>query len=125
MRAVEDAGLLKFDFLGIRNLSILAHSVKLVKKLRNIDIDIDHIPLDDKKTYEMLSRGETMGLFQLNGNGMTRFLKELRPSSIHDINAMVALYRPGPMEVIPEYIRRKNNPHLLHFRDNRAWIDFA
>jgi DNA polymerase-3 subunit alpha len=119
MRAVEDAGLLKFDFLGIRNLSILAHSVKLVKKLRNIDIDIDHIPLDDKKTYEMLSRGETMGLFQLNGNGMTRFLKELRPSSIHDINAMVALYRPGPMEVIPEYIRRKNNPHLVSFPDPR------
>lgn len=107
MHAVEDAGLLKFDFLGIKNLASLADSVKRVKKLRKIDIDIENIPLDDKKTFEMLARGETEGVFQLNGSGMTRFLKDLEPTTIHDINAMVALYRPGPMLNIPEYIARK------------------
>lgn len=112
-------GLLKFDFLGIRNLSILADSISLVKKFYDIDIDIERIPLDDKKTFELLAKGETEGLFQLNGSGMTRYLKELKPSSIHDINAMIALYRPGPMESIPEYIKRKHNPHLIKFLDPR------
>lgn len=101
-------GLIKFDFLGITNLSTLADSVYRVKKLRDIDIDIENIPLDDTKTFEMLARGETMGLFQLSGAAMTKFLKDLRPSTIHDINAMVALYRPGPMKNIPEYIARKH-----------------
>ncbi|OGZ03677.1 MAG: DNA polymerase III subunit alpha [Candidatus Lloydbacteria bacterium RIFCSPHIGHO2_01_FULL_41_20] len=119
MWAVEDAGLLKFDFLGIRNLAILGDAVKIVKKLYNIDIDIEKIPIDDKKTYEMLARGETMGLFQLNGSGMTRYLKELKPTAIHDINAMVALYRPGPMEKIPDYIKRKHNPKLVQYFDPR------
>jgi len=119
MYSIEDAGLPKFDFLGIRNLSILALAVNLVKKIHEIEIDIDNIPLDDKKTYEMLARGETMGLFQLNGSGMTRYLKELKPSNIHDINAMVALYRPGPMEMIPEYIKRKKNPKLITYIDPR------
>ncbi len=119
MHSVEDAGLLKFDFLGIKNLSILADSVRRVKEDRAVVIDIENIPLDDKKTFEMLARGETMGLFQLNGDGMTRFLKELRPSTIHDINAMVALYRPGPMDVIPQYIERKHNPHLITYLDPR------
>ncbi|MFA7315773.1 MAG: DNA polymerase III subunit alpha [Candidatus Paceibacterota bacterium] len=119
MYSIEDAGLPKFDFLGIRNLAILADAVKLVKKIHNIDIDIDRINLKDKKTFEMLARGETMGLFQLNGSGMTRYLKELKPSTIHDINAMVALYRPGPMESIPEYIKRKHNPTLVKYLDVR------
>lgn len=119
MYSIEDAGLPKFDFLGIRNLAILALAVKLVKKIHNVDIDIDRIPLDDKKTFELLASGETMGLFQLNGSGMTRYLKELRPSTIHDINAMVALYRPGPMESIPEYIKRKHNPALITHLDPR------
>ncbi|MEK7505799.1 MAG: DNA polymerase III subunit alpha, partial [Patescibacteria group bacterium] len=112
-------GLMKFDFLGIRNLAILADSVRLVKKFRDLNIDTEKIPIDDKRTYEMLARGETMGLFQLGGSGMTRFLKDLKPTSIHDINAMVALYRPGPMEVIPEYIRRKHNPALVVYPDPR------
>lgn len=115
----DGVGLLKFDFLGIKNLAILADAVKRVRKIRNIEIDIENIPLDDKKTFEMLSRGETMGLFQLNGSGMTSFLKQLRPSTIHDINAMVALYRPGPMESIPSYIERKHNPALVSFLDPR------
>jgi len=119
MYAIEDAGLLKFDFLGIRNLSILADSVRLVKEIHKVQIDIESIPLDDGKTFQMLAAGETIGLFQLNGTGMTRFLKELRPTTIHDINAMVALYRPGPMEVIPEYIRRKNDPSLVSYLDPR------
>jgi len=119
MYNIEEAGLLKFDFLGIRNLSILADAVSLVKKFYNINIDIENVPLDDKKTFELLASGQTEGLFQLNGSGMTRYLKELKPSSIHDINAMVALYRPGPMESIPEYIKRKHNPALVRYLDPR------
>jgi DNA polymerase III subunit alpha len=113
----DGVGLTKFDFLGIRNLTILANAVNLVKKLRNIDLDIETIPLDDAKTYEMLTRGDTEATFQLNGAGMTRFLKELKPTSIHDINAMVALYRPGPMQFIPQYIERKHNPALIRYLD--------
>jgi DNA polymerase-3 subunit alpha len=115
----DGVGLLKFDFLGIKNLAILADAVKRVKKIRNVDVDIENIPLDDTKTFEMLARGETMGLFQLNGTGMTSFLKQLKPSTIHDINAMVALYRPGPMEMIPQYIERKHNPSLVTYLDPR------
>ncbi|MCR4311278.1 MAG: DNA polymerase III subunit alpha [Candidatus Taylorbacteria bacterium] len=119
MYVMEDVGLLKFDFLGIKNLSILADAVERVKKIENIDIDIENVPVDDKKTFEMLALGETGGLFQLNGSGMTRYLKDLRPSTIHDINAMVALYRPGPMESIPQYIQRKHNPALVTYLDPR------
>ncbi len=113
----DGVGLTKFDFLGIRNLTILEDSVSLVKKTRGIDLDIEAIPLDDKKTYEMLTHGDTEATFQLNGAGMTRFLKELKPTSIHDINAMVALYRPGPMQFIPQYIERKHNPALVRYLD--------
>lgn len=119
MHAVEDAGLLKFDFLGIKNLAILADAIERVQAIDGLQIDIENIPLDDKKTFTMLAKGETIGLFQLNGTGMTRFLKELRPSTIHDINAMVALYRPGPMESIPQYIERKHNPLLVQYLDPR------
>ena len=119
MYSIEEAGLLKFDFLGIRNLAILADAVSLVKKFYGVNIDIENIPLDDKKTFELLASGQTEGLFQLNGSGMTRYLKELKPTSIHDINAMVALYRPGPMESIPEYIKRKHNPKLVKYLDPR------
>lgn len=113
----DGVGLTKFDFLGIRNLTILADSVRLVNKLRGANLDIETIPLDDPKTFAMLTRGETEATFQLNGAGMTRFLKELKPSSIHDINAMVALYRPGPMQFIPQYIERKHNPSLIRYLD--------
>jgi len=115
----DGVGLLKFDFLGLKNLAILSTAVKLVKKIHNIDIDIEAIPMDDKKTFEMLARGETIGVFQLNGSGMTKSLKELKPSTIYDINAMVALYRPGPMESIPKYIERKHNPDLVQYLDPR------
>ena len=111
----DGVGLTKFDFLGIRNLTILGDAVKLIKRHRGIDLDIEKIPLDDKKTFAMLSRGETVGLFQLNGAGMTKWLMELHPTSIHDINAMVALYRPGPLQFIPDYIARKKDPSLIKY----------
>lgn len=115
----DGVGLLKFDFLGIKNLAILADAVKRVKKIHGVEIDIENIPLDDQKTFDILARGETMGLFQLNGGGMTAFLKQLKPTTIHDINAMVALYRPGPMESIPQYIERKHNANLISYLDPR------
>ncbi len=119
MYQIEDVGLPKFDFLGIRNLSILADAVKIVKRVRNVDVDIENVDVEDKKTFEMLARGETMGLFQLNGGGLTAYLKKLKPSTIHDINAMVALYRPGPLESIPKYIERKHNANLITYLDPR------
>jgi DNA polymerase-3 subunit alpha len=119
MYTIEDAGLLKFDFLGIRNLTILGDAIKLTKEQYGVDVDIEDISLEDEKTFSMLARGETMGLFQLNGSGMTRFLKELKPTTIFDINAMVALYRPGPLEMIPDYIKRKQNPSLITYLDPR------
>lgn len=119
MHGVEDAGLLKFDFLGIKNLSILSDAVRLVKKIEDIEVDIENVNIEDKKTFDMLAKGETVGLFQLNGSGMTRYLKELRPTTIHDINAMVALYRPGPMESIPQYILRKQDSSKVKYLDPR------
>src|SRR3989344_1136226 len=107
MHASEDVGLIKLDILGIRNLSILANAVKLIAKLSDIKIDIYTIPLDDKKTFEMLARGDTFGVFQLGSAGMTRYLTELVPTRIEDIMIMIALYRPGPMANIPEFIARK------------------
>ncbi len=113
----EGAGLLKFDFLGLKNLSILADVIDRIKKIEGKDVDIDSIPLDDKKTFDMLARGETEGLFQLNGDGMTKYLKDLRPTTIHDINAMVALYRPGPIQFIPLYIDRKHGRSPIEYPD--------
>jgi DNA polymerase-3 subunit alpha len=113
----DGVGLTKFDFLGLRNLAILASAVALIEKTHGQKVDLETIPLDDAKTFHMLAQGDTEGLFQLNGAGMTRWLKELRPTTIHDINAMVALYRPGPMQFIPDYIARKHNPKLIKYLD--------
>ncbi len=115
----DGVGLLKFDFLGIKNLSILADAVNRVEKIEGIKLDIENIPLDDKLTFLMLARGETTGLFQLNGSGMTKYLKDLKPTTIHDINAMIALYRPGPIALIPEYIERKHDASKIKFFDPR------
>jgi DNA polymerase-3 subunit alpha len=112
-------GLLKFDLLGLRNLSILGSAIRIIKEVRGEDVNLQEIPLNDKKTYEMLSRGDTMGVFQLSGSGMTRYLKDLKPTKIEDLMAMVALYRPGPMAQIPEYILRKNNPNKIKYFDAR------
>lgn len=115
----EAVGLLKFDLLGLRNLSILEASVRIVKETRGVDINLQKIPMNDKQTFEMLSRGDTMGVFQLSGSGMTRYLKELKPTRVEDLMAMVALYRPGPMAQIPAYIERKNNPEKISYFDKR------
>ena len=119
MYSVEEAGLLKMDFLGIKNLSTLGNSVELVKKRKGVEIDIENIPLDDKNTFEHLAKGETIGLFQLGGSGMTRYLKELRPTTVTDIMAMIALFRPGPMANIPTYIKRKHGQEKITYPDPR------
>ena len=108
MHSIEEAGLLKFDFLGIRNLSIIADTFERLEKIEDKKLRLEDIPLDDKKTFQMLARGETEGTFQLNGPGMTKALMDLKPTVITDINVMVALYRPGPMDNIQEYIARKH-----------------
>lgn len=104
---LEDMGLLKIDFLGIRNLQIIANVLALIKERRNIDIDINKIPLDDKKTFELLSNADTVGVFQLESGGMRNVLFKLKPENFEDIVAVLALYRPGPMENIDEYIKRR------------------
>jgi len=110
----DDAiGLLKFDFLGLRNLSILQSAVNLIKIQRGIDIDISTLPIDDKKTFELLSSGETTGVFQLESGGMRRVARTLQPNQFSDITAMVALYRPGPMDLIPTFIEGKHNPEKV------------
>ncbi|KKT57479.1 MAG: polymerase III, alpha subunit protein [Candidatus Giovannonibacteria bacterium GW2011_GWC2_44_9] len=111
----DGVGLTKLDFLGIRNLAILENAVSLVQEHRGAAIDIEKIPFDNEKTFAMLARGETEGVFQLNGAGMTKHLTELKPSTIHDINAMIALYRPGPMNNIPEYIARKHGERKISY----------
>ena len=115
----EAVGLLKFDLLGLRNLSILGAVIDIVQRQQEVEIKLIDLPLNDKKTFEMLSKGDTMGVFQLSGAGMTRYLKELKPTRVEDLMAMVALYRPGPMSQIPEYIERKNNPQKVTYFDNR------
>ncbi len=119
MHSVEDAGLVKMDFLGIRNLSILGNAIEIVRESRGINVDLQTIPLDDAKTYNLLASGRTMGVFQLGGSGMTKYLVDLKPTNIFDIMAMISLYRPGPMESIPQFIERKHNPDLIHYLDPR------
>ncbi|HEY9481217.1 MAG TPA: DNA polymerase III subunit alpha [Candidatus Paceibacterota bacterium] len=111
------AGLLKFDFLGLKNLSILADVIDRIEKIEGKKLDPEAVPLDDRKTFDMLAKGETVGLFQLNGEGMTKHLKDLKPTTIHDINAMVALYRPGPIQFIPLYIDRKHGRSKVEYPD--------
>ncbi|HLA25996.1 MAG TPA: DNA polymerase III subunit alpha, partial [Patescibacteria group bacterium] len=107
MHAIEDLGLLKMDFLGLKNLTIIEEAKNIIKHTRGREIDIDNIPLDDKKTFKMLRHGDTTGVFQLESAGMRRYLQELKPTELEDIIAMVSLYRPGPMELIPSFIKRK------------------
>ena len=109
MHAVEDMGLLKIDFLGLKNLTIIEETVKLVKERRGVKINISELPLDDEQTFKLLRAGDTTGVFQLEGGGMRRYLKELEPSSLEDIIAMISLYRPGTLDagMVPHYIARK------------------
>ena len=104
----EIAGLLKMDFLGLKTLTIIKNAIKIVKKTKGIEIEADEIPLDDEKTYELFQRGETVGIFQYESAGMQKYMKELIPTTFEDLIAMNALYRPGPLEYIPEFIDRKH-----------------
>lgn len=115
----DGVGLLKMDFLGLRNLTIIEESLRFIKQNQNKLIDFRDVPLDDPKTFALLSQGETTGIFQLESAGMRRYIKDLRPTSIFDLQAMVALYRPGPMNIIPEFIKRKHNPSLISYPDER------
>lgn len=115
LHPIEDLGLLKMDFLGLSNLSIIESAITIIKNTREVVIDIDTIPLDDKKTYELFQQGETTGVFQFESSGMKRYLKELQPTTFEDIVAMVALYRPGPMEWIPNYITGKKGVKKLKY----------
>lgn len=115
MTTLEELGLLKMDFLGLRTLTVIKHAVDQIEKNRGIKVDIDNIDYDDKNIYDMISRGDTSGVFQLESNGMTAFMKELKPERIDDIIAGLALYRPGPMDFIPKYIRGKENKASISF----------
>ena len=112
---VESVGLLKMDFLGLKTLSIIKDAVDNIKKSRGVDIDIDDLPLDDKKTFDLFSNGETTGIFQFESTGMKRYLKELKPNRLEDLIAMNALYRPGPMEYIPTFIKRKHGLEPINY----------
>jgi len=115
----DGVGLLKIDFLGLRNLTIIQEALRFIKDTQGKDINFSNISFDDPKTYELLASGETTGIFQLESSGMRRYIKELKPTSIFDLQAMVALYRPGPMANIPEFIKRKHNPKLIKYPDKR------
>lgn len=115
----DGVGLLKMDFLGLRNLTIIEETLKFIRQNQGDEVDLQKLPLDDKATYDLLSSAETTGIFQLESAGMRRYIKELKPSSIFDLMAMVALYRPGPMQNIPEFIARKHNPKLIRYPDER------
>ena len=115
MHAIEALGLLKFDFLGLSNLTILRKAVDLIREHRGVAVDLDNIPLDDAKTFELLASGETTGVFQLESAGMRRYVRDLQPTSVFDLAAMVALYRPGPMDNIPSYIRRKHGQEKVEY----------
>lgn len=108
MKYIESIGLLKMDFLGIANLTIIQKALDIIRQEKNPEISLDDIPLDDKKTYQLFQEGKTVGVFQFESGGMKRYLKQLKPTDIEDIIAMVALYRPGPMDLIPEYIDVKH-----------------
>jgi DNA polymerase III subunit alpha len=117
MSSVEDIGLIKMDFLGLRTLSFLEEAMRIVKESKGVVIEPDDFPIDDPKTYELISRGETKGVFQLEGGGITDAAKKLKPRRIEDVNALSALYRPGPMENIPTYIERHHGREQVNFND--------
>ena len=115
MHSIEDLGLLKMDFLGLKNLTIIEDTLARIFVIRNEKVDIDKIPFDDKKTYKLLQDALTTSVFQLESDGMKRYLKELKPTEFEDIVAMVALYRPGPMQFIPDYIDRKHGRQKIEY----------
>ena len=115
MEDIAQIGLLKMDFLGLANLTILGKAKEIIRQSRGIEIDLHRIPMDDDKTFALLSSGETTGVFQLEGAGMRRYIKELKPTTFSDIAAMIALYRPGPMEHIPTFIKAKHGLEPIRY----------
>jgi DNA polymerase-3 subunit alpha len=115
LHPIEDLGLLKMDFLGLKNLTIIERACDVIEKIHGQKIDIDNIPLDDVKSYKLFQEGHTTGVFQFESSGMKRYLKQLQPSNIEDLIAMVALYRPGPMDLIPDYIERKHGRQKVEY----------
>ncbi len=115
MHSIEDLGLLKMDFLGLKNLTIIEDTLARIYKVQGINVDIEKIPLDDKATYKLLQKGGSVGVFQLESDGMQHYLKQLKPTEFEDIIAMVALYRPGPMQFIPDYISGKNKKRIVDY----------
>jgi len=117
MSSIEKLGLVKMDFLGLRTLSVIDDTVKLIKKINNIDLDIYNLNLEDKKVYELLSNGRTVGVFQLESKGMQRLLKELKPSNIYEIISAIALYRPGPLEsgLVKQFIQSKHDKSKIQY----------
>ncbi|MBI2042684.1 MAG: DNA polymerase III subunit alpha [Candidatus Nealsonbacteria bacterium] len=115
MHSIEDLGILKMDFLGLKNLTIIEDTLARVYKVHGESIDIQKIPMDDEKAYRLLQRADTVGVFQLESSGMQRYLKQLKPTEIEDIIAMVALYRPGPIQFIPDYIARKHKKKKIDY----------
>lgn len=115
MGEVEELGLLKMDFLGLSNLTIINNAMRIIRKAYNTEINLSQLPLDDKKTYELFQRGDTTGVFQLESVGMKRYLRGLKPTTFEDIIAMVALYRPGPMQFIDSFIRRKHGEEEITY----------
>ncbi|WP_238916614.1 DNA polymerase III subunit alpha [Clostridium sp. YIM B02555] len=115
MNTLEELGLLKMDFLGLRTLTVMSDAIKMVKENRGVDIDLDKIDFDDKEVYKMIGEGNTAGVFQLESAGMTSFMKELKPDNLEDIIAGISLYRPGPMAEIPRYIECKKNPDKVQY----------
>lgn len=115
MTTLEELGLLKMDFLGLRTLTVMNDAVKMIKENQGVDIDLDKINFEDEKVYKMLGEGKTAGVFQLESAGMTSFMKELKPDSLEDIIAGISLYRPGPMSEIPRYVECKNNPDKVNY----------
>jgi len=108
MHSIEDLGLLKMDFLGLKNLSIIEETLKRIYAIYGKNVDMDNLPVDDEKVYKLFQDANTVGIFQVESEGMRRYLKELKPTEFEDIIAMIALYRPGPMELIPDFINRKH-----------------
>jgi len=119
MGPVEEVGLLKMDFLGLRNLDVIEDAVEIVGRSRAVELDIEAVPLDDAKTYEMLARGDSIGVFQLESEGMREALRQIKPTQFDDIVAIGALYRPGAMSFIPDYARGKRRPESVTYADER------
>ncbi|MCB0856973.1 MAG: DNA polymerase III subunit alpha [Solirubrobacterales bacterium] len=119
MVPIEEIGLLKMDFLGLRNLDVIDDAVDIIKRSRGIEIDIGQIPLDDPVTYEMLARGDSIGVFQLESDGMREAMRKVVPTEFDDITALVSLYRPGAMSEIPKYAKGKHDPESVEYSDER------